>query len=76
MIITTVLSTLSLAACGGVKVAVSGEEYGDEGKVFTTSKSGVAYIPVKGGEYTICVETESTCRNVTVPESSVIPVKP
>ena len=69
------ITVLSLAACGGVKVTVSGEEFGDEGKVFTTNESGVAYIPVSGGEYTVCIETEPTCKVISVPQASVIPIQ-
>lgn len=73
--ITSVISLL-LVACGGVEVTIRGEEFGDLGKTYKTDGSGTAYIPVEGGEYTICVEGEQGCSVVSVPEGSVIPVKP
>lgn len=70
-----ILPMLLLAACGGYEVTVRGEEYGGLGETFTSGDSGVVYIPVSGGEYSICIEMEP-CKYVYVPEGTVIPVQP
>lgn len=43
-------------------VIIKGEEFGPNGRNFTSNAAGTVFIPVLGGWYTLCFEGEPTCR--------------
>lgn len=63
------------ALADGHAVIITGEEFGDAGRRFTTNAAGTVIIPVFGGNYTVCVEGVDPmvgCENLTISPDTVL----